>query len=141
MKKRLTWQERVALDKLPEVIADELLSDVLQRIVAAYGTHSGVTQTAHRALATINDLRRELRRKIVRFDVTRHPTAGWLSNQVTEAFPWDTAPRYLLRDRDTSYGSEFCNRVEAMGIGEVITSPRSPWQNAYVERVIGVDSP
>jgi hypothetical protein len=56
---------------------------------------------------------------------------------VTEAFPWDTAPRYLLRDRDTSYGWEFCNRVEAMGITEVITAPRSPWQNAYVERVIG----
>jgi len=77
------------------------------------------------------------RRKIVRFDVTQHPTSGWLSRQVTEAFPWDTAPRYLLRDRDTSYGSEFCTRIEAMGIGEVITAPRSPWQNAYVERVIG----
>jgi putative transposase len=77
------------------------------------------------------------RRKIVRFDVTQHPTSGWLSRQVTEAFPWDTAPRYLLRDRDTSYGSEFCTRIEAMGIGEVITAPPSPWQNAYVERVIG----
>jgi transposase InsO family protein len=60
--------------------------------------------------------------------------AAWLSRQVTEAFPWDTAPRYLLRDRDASYGSEFRCRVEAM---EVITAPRSPWQNAYVERVIG----
>ena len=77
------------------------------------------------------------RRKIVRFDVTRHPTAGWLARQVTEAFPWDTAPRYLLRDRDASYGSEFCKRVDAMGITEVVTAPRSPWQNAYVERVIG----
>jgi transposase InsO family protein len=77
------------------------------------------------------------RRKIVRFDVTQHPTSGWLSRQVTEAFPWDTAPRYLLRDRDTSYRSEFCTRIEAMGIGEVITAPRSPWQKAYVERVIG----
>ena len=77
------------------------------------------------------------RRKIVRFDVTRHPTAGWLARQVTEAFPWDTAPRYLLRDRDASYGSEFCKRVDAMGITEVVTAPRSPWQYAYVERVIG----
>jgi transposase InsO family protein len=77
------------------------------------------------------------RRKIVRFDVTLHPTAGWLSRQLTEAFPWDTAPGYLLRDRDASYGSDFCDRVEAMGITEVITAPRSPWQNAYVERVIG----
>jgi hypothetical protein len=77
------------------------------------------------------------RRKIVRFDVTQHPTSGWLSRQVTEAFPWDTAPRYLLRDHDTSYGSEFCTRIDAMGIGEVITAPRSPWQKAYVESVIG----
>jgi transposase InsO family protein len=77
------------------------------------------------------------RRRIVYAAVTEHPTAAWLSRQVTEAFPWDTAPRYLLRDRDASYGSEFCNRVEAMGITEVITAPRSPWQNAYVERVIG----
>jgi Integrase core domain len=73
------------------------------------------------------------RRKIIRTAVTEHPTAGWLSRQVTEAFPWDTAPRYLLRDRDASYGSDFRSRVEAM----VITAPRSPWQNAYVERVIG----
>ena len=77
------------------------------------------------------------RRKIVRIAVTEHPTAAWLSRQVTEAFPWDTAPRHLLRDRDASYGSEFRSRVEAMGITEVITAPRSPWQNAYVERVIG----
>jgi Integrase core domain len=77
------------------------------------------------------------RRKIVRFDVTRHPTAGWLSRQVTEAFPWDTAPGYLLRDRDASYGSDFCKRVAAMGITEVFTAPRSPWRNPYVERAIG----
>jgi transposase InsO family protein len=54
-----------------------------------------------------------------------------------EAFPWDTAPRYLLRDRDASYGHHFRRRVDAMGITEVVTAPRSPWQNAYVERVIG----
>jgi transposase InsO family protein len=77
------------------------------------------------------------RRKIIHTAVTEHPTAAWLSRQVTEAFPWDTAPRYLLRDRDASYGAEFCNRVDAMGIAEVMTAPRSPWQNAYVERVIG----
>jgi transposase InsO family protein len=77
------------------------------------------------------------RRKIVRFDVTQHPTAGWLSRQVTEAFPWDTAPRFLLRDRDASYGSIIRKRVEAMDITEVVTAPRSPWQNPYVERVIG----
>jgi len=77
------------------------------------------------------------RRNIVRTAVTEHPTAAWLSLQLTEAFPWDTAPRHLLRDRDASYGSDFRSRVEAMGITEVVTAPRSPWQNAYVERVIG----
>jgi transposase InsO family protein len=77
------------------------------------------------------------RRKIMRTAVTEHPTATWLSRRLTEAFPWDTAPRNLLRDRDASYGSEFRSRIEAMGITEVITAPRSPWQNAYVERVIG----
>jgi hypothetical protein len=77
------------------------------------------------------------RRQIVRAAVTDHPTAVWLSRQVTEAFPWDTAARYLLRDRDRSYGSEFRRRVEAMSIKEVISAPRSPWQNAYVERVVG----
>ena len=77
------------------------------------------------------------RRNIVLTAVTEHPTAAWLSRQVTEAFPWDTAPRYLLCDRDASYGSDFRSRVEAMGITEVITAPRSPWQNAYVERMIG----
>jgi putative transposase len=77
------------------------------------------------------------RRKIVRFDVTRHPTAGWLARQLTAAFPWDTAPRFLLRDRDSSYGPVFRRRVEVMGITELITAPRSPWQNPYLERVIG----
>ncbi len=84
------------------------------------------------ALILIHD-----RRKVVHFNVTLNPTAAWLSHQVTEAFPWDTTPRFLLRDRDGSYGSAFSERVEAMGITEVITARRSPWQNAYVERVIG----
>jgi hypothetical protein len=77
------------------------------------------------------------RRKIVRTAVTEHPGAGWLSGQVTEAFPWNTAPSFLLRDRDASYGLVFSKRVEAMDITEVVTAPRSPWQNAYVKRVIG----
>jgi putative transposase len=65
------------------------------------------------------------------------PTQDWLSGQMTEAFPWDTAPRYLLRDRDKSYGAAFRHRVRAMGIAEVITAPRSPWQNPCAERLIG----
>jgi hypothetical protein len=77
------------------------------------------------------------RRRIIHTAVTDHPMAAWLSRQVTEAFPRDTAPSYLLRDRDGSYGAYFCSRVAAMNITEVVTAPRSPWQNAYVERVIG----
>ena len=77
------------------------------------------------------------RRKNIHFDVTAHPTQDWLARQMTEAFPWDTAPRYLLRDRDASYGRSFRGRVQAMGIDEVVTAPRSAWQNAYVERIIG----
>jgi len=68
---------------------------------------------------------------------TQNPTQVWLSRQMTEAFPWDTAPRYLLRDRDASYGPAFRDRVRVMGIKEVVTTPRSPWQNPYVERLIG----
>ena len=77
------------------------------------------------------------RRKVVHFNVTAHPTARWTGQQIIEAFPWDTAPKYLLRDRDAIYGSQFQKRVQSMGIEEVLTAPRSPWQNAFVERIIG----
>jgi transposase InsO family protein len=77
------------------------------------------------------------RRTIIHFDVTENSTQAWLARQMTEAFPWDTAPGYLLRDRDASYGLVFRDRVRVMGIKEVVTAPRSPWQNAYVERIIG----
>ena len=77
------------------------------------------------------------RRRIVHIGVTAHPTATWIKQQMTEAFPWDTAPRYMIRDRDGVYGLEVRARIKAMGIDEVLTAPRSPWQNPYVERVIG----
>ena len=77
------------------------------------------------------------RRRILHFEVIRNPTQAWLARQITEAFPWDTAPRYLLRDRDRSYGHGFRDRVRVMGIEEVMTAPRAPWQNPFVERVIG----
>src|SRR3982074_979969 len=81
------------------------------------------------------------RRRIIHFEVTQNPTQVWLARQMTEAFPWDTAPRYLLRDRDASYGQTFRDRVVAMAIKEVVTAARSPWQNPYVERVIGSPPP
>jgi putative transposase len=77
------------------------------------------------------------RRCIVHFNITEHPTAPWTAQQLIEAFPWDTAPRYLLRDRDRIYGDHFQQRVKNMGIEEVKIAPRSPWQNPYCERVIG----
>ena len=77
------------------------------------------------------------RRHAIHFNVTAHPTAEWTGQQIPEAFPWDSAPRYLLHDRDAIYGEAFRQRVSEMGIQEVLTAPRSPWQNAYAERFIG----
>jgi len=77
------------------------------------------------------------RRRILHFGVTAHPTAEWTAQQLREAFPWDTAPRYLLRDRDRIFGADFSKQVQDMAIQEVLSAPRSPWQRAYVERVIG----
>ncbi len=78
------------------------------------------------------------RRKVVHFNTTEHPTAQWTVQQIVEAFPWDTSPKYLIRDRDSIYGSYFRQRVRNMGIKEVVTVPRSPWQNPYAERLIGL---
>ena len=77
------------------------------------------------------------RRRIVHFGVTAHPTAEWTAQQMREAFPWEGAPRYLLRDRDKIFGKAFVDQVKAQGIKQVLSAPRSPWQRAYVERLIG----
>jgi transposase InsO family protein len=77
------------------------------------------------------------RRKVAHFNVTSNPTAQWTAQQVVEAFPWDTAPKYLMRDRDSIYGDFFRYRVKNMGIKEVISAPKKPWQNPFVERIIG----
>jgi transposase InsO family protein len=77
------------------------------------------------------------RRKLARIGVTSNPTAEWIANQLTEAFPWDEAPQHLIRDRDGAYGSSYIRRVHAMGIRDHPTAPRSPWQNGHVERLIG----
>jgi len=77
------------------------------------------------------------RRQILWFGVTAHPTAEWISNQVTEACGWEQALRYLIRDRDGAYGEVFIRRLRSMGIRDRPTSPRSPWQNGYAERLIG----
>jgi putative transposase len=77
------------------------------------------------------------RRRPIHFAVTAHPTSEWTARQLLEAFPWDSAPRYLLRDRDAVYGEKFPEATEWLGIREVLTAPKSPWQNPYVERLIG----
>ncbi|MHC4756732.1 MAG: integrase core domain-containing protein, partial [Planctomycetota bacterium] len=80
---------------------------------------------------------RHHRRRIVHFNVTMHPTARWAAQQITEAFPYDTIPRYLIRDRDGIYGGCFQQCIKHIGIKEVLIAPKSPWQNPYCERVIG----
>ena len=77
------------------------------------------------------------RRRILHFNVTEHPTAAWTARQLLEACGTDDAPRFLVRDRDAIYGETFRRQVTALKIQEVPTAPRSPWQNAYAERVIG----
>ncbi len=76
------------------------------------------------------------RRHIVHFNVTAHPTGAWITHQLVEAFPFDNAPRYLLRDQDGKYGDRYRRRAHSLGIDEVVIAPRSLWQNPYVERVI-----
>jgi putative transposase len=77
------------------------------------------------------------RRRPVHVAVTEYPTSEWVAHQLFEAFPWDSAPRYLLRDRDGSYGEKFSEAARRLGIREVLTAAQSPWQNSYVERLIG----
>jgi transposase InsO family protein len=77
------------------------------------------------------------RRELVWINVTRHPTAEWIAQQITEAFPWHEAPRYLIRDHDAIYGAAVTRRQRAMGIRDKPIAPGSPWQNGYAERLIG----
>jgi transposase InsO family protein len=77
------------------------------------------------------------RRRLVWISVTANPTAEWIARQITEAFPWNQAPQYLIRDRDASYGHAVTRCLAAMGIRDRPTAPRSPWQNGHVERLIG----
>ena len=80
---------------------------------------------------------RHQRRRLILLTVTTNPTAEWIARQITEAFPWDEAPKYLIRDRNASYGHAVTRRLAAMGIRDHPTAPRSPWQNGHAERLIG----
>ena len=77
------------------------------------------------------------RRELIWINVTAHPTAEWIARQLTEAFPWNEVPRYLMRDRDRIYGAVVMRRIRAMGIRDKPIAPASPWQNGFAERMIG----
>jgi transposase InsO family protein len=102
--------------------------------MASCGFYGALARWKSRKRAGRPRIDRELRNLIRRI---RHPTAEWLARQITEAFPWASAPAYLVRDNDRAYGPAFRSRVRAMGIRDRPISPRSPWQNPYVERLIG----
>jgi transposase InsO family protein len=95
-----------------------------------------VATVGFRLLFVLVILRHE-RRRLISLSVTAHPTAEWIAQQVTEAFPWDEAPDYMIRDRDASYGQAVTKRLAAMGIRDHPIAPRSPWQNGHAERLIG----
>jgi len=95
-----------------------------------------VPTATFRILYVLLVLRHE-RHQVVHFNITEHSTARWTAQQMVEAFPWNEAPRHLLRDRYNVYNTTFRRRVHSLGIEEMLTAPRSPWQNPYVERLIG----
>ena len=120
-------------DKPPSQTWRTFLANHLQQIAAA---DFFVVPTATCRLLFVLVILAHARRRIMHVAVTDHPTAVWTSQQLREAFPWDDALRYLLRDRDSAFYA-WATTAAAIGIEEILTAPRSPWQNAYAERVIG----
>jgi putative transposase len=127
-------QYRVRPQKPPSPTGKTFLKNHVHDLVAL--DFFVVPTVTHKVLFVLLILAHE-RRRVVHFNITEHPTALWTAQQVVDAFPWEEAPRYLLRDRDRVYGASFRQRVRHMGIEEVLIAPRSPWQNPYVERLIG----
>jgi transposase InsO family protein len=95
-----------------------------------------VPTVGFRLLFVLVILRHE-RRRLISLSVTAHPTADWIARQITDAFPWDEAPEYMIRDRDGCYGQAVTKRLAAMGIRDHPTARRFPWQNGHAERLIG----
>jgi putative transposase len=125
---------RVRPQKTPSPTWKTFLKNHVQDLVAL--DFFMVPTVTHKVLFVLLILAHE-RRRLIHLNITEHPTAEWTAQQVIEAFPWDEAPRYLLRDRDRIYGASFRQRVRYMEIEEMLIAPRSPWQNPYVERLIG----
>ena len=97
-----------------------------------FTVHTATFRVLYVFLVLSND-----RRRVLHWNVTSNPGAQWTAQQIVEAFPEETAPEYMMRDRDGIYGDYFRRRVESFGIEEVLSAPRSPWQNPYVERLLG----
>jgi putative transposase len=95
-----------------------------------------MTSASH-STSAFGSFPREVDNAVAHVNVTEQPTAQWTAQQIVDAFPWDDAPRDLLRDRDSVYRATWRQRVRNMGIEDSMTAPRSPWQNPYVERLIG----
>ena len=95
-----------------------------------------VLTVGFRLLFVLVILRHE-RRRLISLSAAAHPTADWIARQITDAFPWDEAPDYMIRDRDGCYGQAVMKRLAAMGIRDRPTAPRSPWQNGHAERLLG----
>jgi len=125
---------RVRPHKPPSPTWKTFLTNHVQDLVAL--DFFTVPTVTHTVLFVLVLLAHE-RRRVVHFNSTEHPTARWTAQQVVEAFPWEEAPRDLLHDRDRIDGASFRQRVQHMGIAEVLIAPCSPWQNPYVERLIG----
>src|SRR6266404_4646544 len=120
--------------------ADRRPRDGAPSCVTTHRTSPPWTCSLFRPLASICSMRvivRLVRRDLVWINVTTHPTADWIARQITEAFPWAEAPRYLIRDRDCVYGAAVTHRLRAMGIRDKPIAPGSPWQNGFAERLIG----
>ena len=98
---------------------------------------SSARDPSGRDVTCANDIGLKRRKREVRISVTNNPTAEWIGGQVTDAFPWEKAPRHLIRDRDGAFGPAYTRRIHAMGIRDHPIAPRSPWQNGHVERLIG----
>jgi hypothetical protein len=115
--------------------------DVCLKLIKVYPIQNGTAK--YHAVFVVPKRRREFartkflvlahdRRRILHFGATDHPTAEWTAQQIRDAYLWDTAPRYLLRDRDRTFGQSFVDQVKAMGIKQVLSAPCAPWQRAYV---------
>jgi transposase InsO family protein len=118
-------------------VIDTIPAMVWSTLPDGTNTYDFTVPTIHLRVLFVFLVLEHQRRKVLHFGVTEHPRAEWAAQQVVEAFTERDAKPYLIRERDAIYGNEFRRRIQSLGINEIITAPRSPWQNAFAERLIG----